>query len=100
MVYVTTVLMHFILTYYTYVNCLFHNDSVRLHKTSTLSVVGKHAMCTYHVLARNEKIVASIRISQARVSFEELENKALSTYLKVAFNFYDLSLRRLLPHLQ
>ena len=35
-------------------------------------------MCTHHVLARNEKIVASIHISRARASFEELENKALS----------------------
>ena len=63
---------------------------------STLSEVGKHTMWTHHVLARNEKIVAS----RARASFEELENEALSTYLKVAFNFHDLSLRRLLPHLQ
>ena len=26
---------------------------------STLNEVGKHAMCTYHVRGRNEKIVAS-----------------------------------------
>ena len=41
-------------------------------KMSTLSEVGKHAMCTYHVLARNELL----RISRARESFEELENEA------------------------
>ena len=39
-------------------------------KMSTLSEVGKHAMCTYHVRGRNEKIV----VSRARASFEELEN--------------------------
>ena len=47
----------------------------------TLSEVGKHTMCTYHIRARNELL----RISRARASFEELENKALSTYLKEAF---------------
>ena len=66
-------------------------------KMSTLSEVGKHVMCTYHVRARNEKIVASMYLTSESV-FEELENEALSTYLKVAFNFHDLSLRRLLPH--
>ena len=58
--------------------CLFVCDT----KMSTLSEVGKHVMCTYHALARNELL----RISRARASFEELENKALSTYLKVALN--------------
>ena len=76
--------------------CLFFDAT----KMSILSEVGKHTMCTDHVSARNEKIVASIRISRARASFEELDNKALSTYLKLAFNFHDLSLQRLLPHLQ
>ena len=58
--------------------CLFVCDT----KMSTLSEVGKHVMCAYYVRARNELL----RISRARASFEELENKALSTYL-VSFNF-------------
>ena len=57
-------------------------------KMSTLSEVGKHAMGTYHVLARNEKIASSTYLTSESV----LGYKALSTYLKVAFNFHDLSL--------
>ena len=34
---------------------------------STLSEVGKHAMCTHHVLARNEKIVASTYLTSESV---------------------------------
>ena len=69
---------------------------------SILSEVGKLAMCTHHVLARNEKIVASTYLMSESVLRRavELENKALSTYLKVAFNFHDLSLQLLLPHIQ
>ena len=48
---------------------------------STLSEVGKHAMCTYHVRGRNKKIVAST----ARASFEELENKALFYIFESSF---------------
>ena len=59
----------------------------------TLSEVGKHAMCTYHVRGRNEKIVASAYLTSESV----LRRAIVSTYLKVAFNFHDLSLRRLLP---
>ena len=65
---------------------------------STLSEVGKHAMCTHHVLARNEKIVASMYLTSESVL--RRARKQGSLYFKVAFNFHDLSLRRLLPHLQ
>ena len=34
---------------------------------STLSEVGKHAMCTYHVRARNEKIVASTYLTSESI---------------------------------
>ena len=34
---------------------------------STLSEVGKHAMCTHHVLARNKKIVASTYLTSESV---------------------------------
>ena len=34
---------------------------------STLSEVGKHAMCTYHVRGRNEKIVASTYLTSKSV---------------------------------
>ena len=34
---------------------------------SILSEVRKHAMCTYHVLARNEKIVASTYLTSESV---------------------------------
>ena len=36
-------------------------------KMSTLSEVGKHAMCTYHVRGRNEKIVASTYLTSESV---------------------------------
>ena len=36
-------------------------------KMSTLSEVGKHVMCTYHVRARNEKIVASMYLTSESV---------------------------------
>ena len=36
-------------------------------KMSILSEVGKHAMCTHHVLARNEKIVASTYLTSESV---------------------------------
>ena len=55
---------------------------------SILSEVGKHAMCTHHVLARNEKIVASTYLTSESV-LRRAGNKALSTYLKVAFNFHE-----------
>ena len=34
---------------------------------TTLSEVGKHAMCTYHVRGRNEKIVASTYLTSESV---------------------------------
>ena len=43
--------------------CLFVCDT----KMSTLSEVWKHAMCTHHVLARNEKIVASTYLTSESV---------------------------------
>ena len=36
-------------------------------KMSTVSEVGKHAMCTYHVRGRNEKIVASMYLTSESV---------------------------------
>ena len=39
------------------------------------SEVGKHAMCTYHVRGRNEKIVGSTYLT-SDTYVEELENKA------------------------
>ena len=36
-------------------------------KMSIMSEVGKHAMCTHHVLARNEKIVASTYLTSESV---------------------------------
>ena len=36
-------------------------------KMSTLSEVGKYAMCTYHVRGRNEKIVASTYLTSESV---------------------------------
>ena len=68
-------------------------------KMSILNEVGKHAMCTLHVLARNEKIVASTYLTSESVL--RRARKQGSFYLfEVAFNFHDLSLRRLIPHLQ
>ena len=42
--------------------CLFVNT-----KMTTLSEVGKHAMCTYHVRARNEKVAASTYLTSESV---------------------------------
>ena len=42
---------------------------------STLSEVGKHVMCTYHVKARNEKIVASTYLTSESV-LRRARNKA------------------------
>ena len=47
--------------------CQFVSLCVGYTKMSTLSEVGKHAMCTYHVGGRNEKIVASTYLTSESV---------------------------------
>ena len=47
--------------------CQFVTLFVGYTKMSTLSEVGKHAMCTYHVRGRNEKIVASTYLTSESV---------------------------------
>ena len=42
----------------------------------TLSEVGKHAMCTYHVRGKSEKIVASTYLTSESVLRRARENKA------------------------
>ena len=59
---------------------------------STLSEVGKHAMCTYHARVRNEKIVASTYLT-SESALRRARKQGFFTYLKVAFNFHDFSLR-------
>ena len=60
----------------------------------------KYAMCTYHVTGRNEKIVASTYLTNDSVLRRARKQGSFLHIEKVAFNFHDLSLRRLLPHLQ
>ena len=58
-------------------------------KMSTLSEIGKHVMCTYHVRGRNEKLVASTYLTSESVLRRARKQGSFlhKYYLKIALIF-------------